>query len=728
MAEQEIINLGIVGISNKGQYNSETDYEKLNVVTYNGSSYCALRSCKGIVPTNTDYWQLYAEKGATGATGEQGPIPIKGVDYFTTADKLEIENDLSSTIHDAISDQLGSLVSATPLAVSSVSEMQDTSRIYVNNTDGNWYYYANSQWNIGGIYLATDFDVTALRGIFTKKLKLNSTFTKGGYNSSTGAETTTISRFKNPSHFRNNFLVRLNDDNYGIDIHFYNYNSDYTIEHINNDVIKVEDNNFHYINKQNADFCRLVVVDLNSAEISEDDYETVWNKIEFYVIPNNENDELYCYPEEYFLGGIYGPANTTQLNIGDRYYGDVSYKFSHFTRPPKFFEEDTIVKIKFKKDVDKPIHFGFNIYVFNQDKYLIGYKGAINKDITLLINANNYFSYCAYKSGSTRFPIKNIDDYFEVETTPYKSNIKNYYKIPCLSLSKLFLQDSPSNSFAIQSITSDNDYLYTGGLVNLSDNRAVVSKISFANKTIITRSQEKPFNHINGMGYNSNNNKIVIGGLDTKIRIINPETFELTNEISLDTILNNNNIIFDHISSIAYNENFNIYCVYCFKNVNTYSERMFILLDENFNYIKEIKVISPRNVSLPTTGGCFLFDNMITLVNHGVLDGNPINRLLYYNWKGELISYIDVSIDLEIEGLTIKDDIYYLGFNRQGYNGYNIYALKPILYRLLSNDDLANDFVNINNIEQSNINVDSYTNVYDDIDNIENNSHPADWF
>jgi hypothetical protein len=59
----EIIELGVVGIKNCGEYNSETNYEKLNVVTYQGSSYCALKDTVGNLPTDTEYWQLYAAKG-----------------------------------------------------------------------------------------------------------------------------------------------------------------------------------------------------------------------------------------------------------------------------------------------------------------------------------------------------------------------------------------------------------------------------------------------------------------------------------------------------------------------------------------------------------------------------------------------------------------------------------------------------------------------------------------
>ena len=53
-----------------------------------------------------------------------------------------------------LQNQINSLASGSPLAASSTSEMTDTSKIYVNTSDGNWYYY-NNEWKIGGTYQAT---------------------------------------------------------------------------------------------------------------------------------------------------------------------------------------------------------------------------------------------------------------------------------------------------------------------------------------------------------------------------------------------------------------------------------------------------------------------------------------------------------------------------------------------------------------------------------------------
>ena len=45
--------------------------------------------------------------------------------------------------------------SGSPLVASSTSDMTDTTRIYVNTTDGKWYYYDGDSWEIGGTYQST---------------------------------------------------------------------------------------------------------------------------------------------------------------------------------------------------------------------------------------------------------------------------------------------------------------------------------------------------------------------------------------------------------------------------------------------------------------------------------------------------------------------------------------------------------------------------------------------
>lgn len=47
----------------------------------------------------------------------------------------------------------------TPLVVNSVDQMTDTSRNYINTTNGHWYYYNGSSWADGGLYQATGIDL-----------------------------------------------------------------------------------------------------------------------------------------------------------------------------------------------------------------------------------------------------------------------------------------------------------------------------------------------------------------------------------------------------------------------------------------------------------------------------------------------------------------------------------------------------------------------------------------
>lgn len=98
--ETEITDIGKVAITPRKDYKNEQTYEWLDVVTYNGASYMCIveDDCTGIVPTNTDYWQLLAkggdtgEKGDKGDTGPIGPKPVNGVDYNTNAEREEFKN------------------------------------------------------------------------------------------------------------------------------------------------------------------------------------------------------------------------------------------------------------------------------------------------------------------------------------------------------------------------------------------------------------------------------------------------------------------------------------------------------------------------------------------------------------------------------------------------------------------------------------------------------------
>ena len=84
--------LGRIAPINKGPYAAGTTYEKLDIVSYNGSSYMYINdtSGSGHAPTDTSYWSIMAQKGADGS------VPID--DSSTAANKVWSASKVNSLI------------------------------------------------------------------------------------------------------------------------------------------------------------------------------------------------------------------------------------------------------------------------------------------------------------------------------------------------------------------------------------------------------------------------------------------------------------------------------------------------------------------------------------------------------------------------------------------------------------------------------------------------------
>lgn len=129
----------------KGAYSSTIEYEILDLVTYNGSSYVCKRSAINIEPTNETYWQISGQKGDTGAkgdtgdkgdtgaTGPAGYTPVKGTDYFTEEEIEDIIEEVlnSQTIQNKVDKVTGkSLVDDTLISwCTTVKENYDSDMI-----------------------------------------------------------------------------------------------------------------------------------------------------------------------------------------------------------------------------------------------------------------------------------------------------------------------------------------------------------------------------------------------------------------------------------------------------------------------------------------------------------------------------------------------------------------------------------------------------------------------
>ena len=60
-------------------------------------------------------------------------------------------NEQDDKIND-INYKINTATTISPTVVSSIEDMTDTSKLYVNTNDGKWYYFNGSSWTIGGDY------------------------------------------------------------------------------------------------------------------------------------------------------------------------------------------------------------------------------------------------------------------------------------------------------------------------------------------------------------------------------------------------------------------------------------------------------------------------------------------------------------------------------------------------------------------------------------------------
>ena len=70
------------------------------------------------------------------------------------ADIAEFKEEIRDDISD-INNAVNALASGSPIPVTDISDMTDTSKVYVLTTDGKWYYYDGDSWEIGGTYQST---------------------------------------------------------------------------------------------------------------------------------------------------------------------------------------------------------------------------------------------------------------------------------------------------------------------------------------------------------------------------------------------------------------------------------------------------------------------------------------------------------------------------------------------------------------------------------------------
>lgn len=74
----QAVDLGRVAVVARGAYDPAAEYERLDAVSYNGSSYLVRKHCQGVEPAEGEYYMLLAKRGDDGLRGPQGEIGPQG--------------------------------------------------------------------------------------------------------------------------------------------------------------------------------------------------------------------------------------------------------------------------------------------------------------------------------------------------------------------------------------------------------------------------------------------------------------------------------------------------------------------------------------------------------------------------------------------------------------------------------------------------------------------------
>ena len=85
-------------------------------------------------------------------TSEVDNLLSNKADASTVNTNIANETTARTNADTNLQNQITSLASGSPLVASSTSGMTDTTKVYVNTTDGHWYYYDGTNWEDGGVY------------------------------------------------------------------------------------------------------------------------------------------------------------------------------------------------------------------------------------------------------------------------------------------------------------------------------------------------------------------------------------------------------------------------------------------------------------------------------------------------------------------------------------------------------------------------------------------------
>ena len=446
------------------------------------------------------------------------------------------ENSVSSNI-ELMRNQVNDLTSGSPLVASSTDDMTETDRIYVNTTDGNWYYYDGDSWEIGGTYQSTavttdktlklidtsadsnavgnkidDINKSFTTSSFLNKRTIECTFTNGRYTKTGDITATSDYKYTQSIFVKQGDILQFTKTS--------SFNSRFTIRNVccykNGTVVSDSGSNNGLDRFVVPAGINYVILTVSKTDIPDTAtgyvtiYETVtnYNKNEF----NNINDRL---------------KNVDGLIVPKLEYGNISMSVSGWT----YSTPNVINAVRTPENYSIPVHAGTVVKLKDYTNYAfqVGftkpdstYDASSNytvADYTLRNDCNIVVSIKPKSSGYSDVLLENVKDLLVIED-PYNTVDS---KIASISLPSFIL---PKKSFA----TVGHEWnLYFENVMDFMDDRYYIKASGISGK------QYKRFLRFTPTNDDIGNNTI-------SLKLIDKETNETVKQASFTLVVSDNTI------------------------------------------------------------------------------------------------------------------------------------------------------------------------------------------
>lgn len=422
-----------------------------------------------------------------------------------------------------LANQINSSNNLSPIPVNSVENMSDTSKIYLNTSDGYWYYYTGTQWVQGGEYLSPNETIV---------------WEKGGFNNGNPVDLNYQIRTKNFISLNNFYLISVNNLDYQINLNCYDSNYSFLGFYKSNTSW-----NKQILLKQaieqfpNAKYFKIFArkEDMSEIDISSSSYIDILNNLNYnFSIEQNFEKNSTIIP--WLFGDL--PNGVPNYNNYNLY-------------TPDFINLNNIKKILctnnnfsfalciYKNKIYQEIYTISNTYWFTD----INIQDVINHydyDIDIkVVFRNNEHNPISYNDLNYLLFVYNKDDILYNYFNPNSNNYKNISILgDSISTFKDYIPDGYSSQYPAGDVTNVNDCWWKKIIDNLNlnlliNNSYAGSRVTNTNSSIpnaVTRSNNLSNNNILPdiilieIGVNDFINNVPLGDYDGNS--------ELTNDLS----------------------------------------------------------------------------------------------------------------------------------------------------------------------------------------------------